>query len=392
MEINFCDKRLRTSVTSNKVSADGCEAQNLLTNSFDGFRVEYFVKPPIDVVFSFNFPIDIQKVVCELKVGERRTSAVQFFLADESRDFKLCGYFETTKNAVCLINTRFRPNSQNCTLSVKECSKNCDLWYVPRKHEKLFVKVNHFKIRLLKAENSGICVLKHVKICGQPNISVINDDNVVSLLSALRTPSTTVLDSSVKNDTTYKRKDIGDAGSTSASKRKVDIPSEFVDPITNEMMVIPMILPSGNTIDKSTLEKYIKNEASWGRPPNDPFTNKTFNKNMEPVPNTALKVRIDTFLTESHSSLTQEELPNSRIVGGYYRSSKVIEDQHVVVIDQKCISCICEHTRDEIQYRLPCGHLICRKLHSEDYKLYQKKCQVCLKEYSPQSIIRYFVN
>jgi hypothetical protein len=45
----------------------------------------------------------------------------------------------------------------------------------------------------------------------------------------------------------------------------VSIPSEFIDLITNEIMVLPILLPSGKSIDKSTLDKYLANEAQWGR-------------------------------------------------------------------------------------------------------------------------------
>jgi hypothetical protein len=45
----------------------------------------------------------------------------------------------------------------------------------------------------------------------------------------------------------------------------VSIPSEFIDLITNEIMVLPVLLPSGKSIDKSTLDKYLANEAQWGR-------------------------------------------------------------------------------------------------------------------------------
>ncbi|XP_031567010.1 RING finger protein 37-like [Actinia tenebrosa] len=78
-----------------------------------------------------------------------------------------------------------------------------------------------------------------------------------------------------------------------------DIPSEFVDPITCNLMTIPMLLPSGLNIDLSTLEKHIEVERSWGRLPSDPFTGVLFSDGMKPLPNGALKVRIDKYILMS---------------------------------------------------------------------------------------------
>lgn len=74
------------------------------------------------------------------------------------------------------------------------------------------------------------------------------------------------------------------------------IPDEFLDPITQEVMVLPMLLPGGMSVDNSTLEEHQKREATWGRAPNDPFTGVPFTSTSRPVPNPQLKSRIDRFL------------------------------------------------------------------------------------------------
>ncbi len=74
---------------------------------------------------------------------------------------------------------------------------------------------------------------------------------------------------------------------------EIPIAEEFLDPLTQELMVFPMILPSGMIIDNSTLDEYQKREATWGRLPNDPFTGVPFTQNSKPLPNPLLKTRID---------------------------------------------------------------------------------------------------
>lgn len=64
-------------------------------------------------------------------------------------------------------------------------------------------------------------------------------------------------------------------------------------------MTLPMLLPSGVSVDATTLEEYQKREASWGRPPNDPFTGVSFTATCQPLPNPQLKSRIDHFLLQN---------------------------------------------------------------------------------------------
>ena len=52
----------------------------------------------------------------------------------------------------------------------------------------------------------------------------------------------------------------------------MEIPEQFFDEITCEMMLLPMLLPSGHFVDRSTLEKLQHTDSIYGRAPSDPFT------------------------------------------------------------------------------------------------------------------------
>lgn len=49
-------------------------------------------------------------------------------------------------------------------------------------------------------------------------------------------------------------------------------PERLLDEITFEVMEMPMILPSGHSVDQSTLDRLAQADAACGRPPIDPFT------------------------------------------------------------------------------------------------------------------------
>lgn len=52
------------------------------------------------------------------------------------------------------------------------------------------------------------------------------------------------------------------------------IPDKFLDEITCDVMVVPMLLPSGHYVDKDTLDRLMHTDAIYGRTPSDPFTGK----------------------------------------------------------------------------------------------------------------------
>ena len=85
-----------------------------------------------------------------------------------------------------------------------------------------------------------------------------------------------------------------------------EIPEEFLDGLTCEIMAMPVRLPSGNVVDECTLERFAKQEAAWGRSASDPFTAQPISASHRPVYDTALKARIDSFLLkESHRPCLQ---------------------------------------------------------------------------------------
>lgn len=85
-------------------------------------------------------------------------------------------------------------------------------------------------------------------------------------------------------------------------------------------MTVPMTLPSGKTVDQSTLEKFNKVEATWGREPSDPFTGLTFTNNRKPIFNSALKSSIDKLLNKHPNVLELNDVP--RTVGTVSGNSK----------------------------------------------------------------------
>ena len=94
-------------------------------------------------------------------------------------------------------------------------------------------------------------------------------------------------------------------------------PVQFLDEITCEQMTVPMLLPSGHLVDKSTLERTRESDLLYGRPPSDPFTGVPFSEHHKPKFCPQLKVGIDQYCSNheicSGGIITAE---GGRSVGG----------------------------------------------------------------------------
>lgn len=68
----------------------------------------------------------------------------------------------------------------------------------------------------------------------------------------------------------------GSTGNTGTGRNSggvtATVPEHFLDEITYELMALPMLLPSGHFVDRSTLDKLQHTDSMYGRPPSDPFT------------------------------------------------------------------------------------------------------------------------
>ena len=85
-------------------------------------------------------------------------------------------------------------------------------------------------------------------------------------------------------------------GPEDGGEAESEVPEEFLDTITHSLMSLPMTLPSGHLVDRTTVERCEEMFRSRGGQPRDPFTGKLFSQAYKPCFNPALKARIDRFV------------------------------------------------------------------------------------------------
>ncbi|XP_029412717.1 RING finger protein 37 isoform X2 [Nannospalax galili] len=334
MVINLCLPQFRPRIHCNKVSADGYEVENLISEDFikrsRGFRTEYFIRPPVYVTVSFPFNVEICRINIDLSArGGQNVTGLEIYTsvsssrtswdphecqttgtmapsAPEKEAFTLVGKVLLKNQSQVLFSHRgFKARPPFSSMEVTLPSPTVvaqELW---NKGTFSLSHVAHLKICITHVTGSAISCIKHLEVWGQPaktcsqevinNVLLVASENLPQNLG-LHTPALPM------------ESDCDPGGQSEGQQAPCilqeltevihDVPEEFLDPITLEIMPCPMLLPSGKVIDQSTLEKCNLSEAAWGRVPSDPFTGVAFTPQSRPLPHPSLKARIDHFLLQ----------------------------------------------------------------------------------------------
>ncbi|XP_074086177.1 RING finger protein 37-like isoform X2 [Macrotis lagotis] len=332
MAINLCLPQFKPRIYCNKISADGYEVENLISEDLvkrnRGFRTEYFIKPPIHVTVSFPFNVELSKINVDLIAGGMQnivglevftstSSGKTYWTTMESQPTVL----EPTnpeKEAFTLVGRILIKNQGRATfthrgfkvrppfhlLETNYCSVGTvtqDLW---SKGPYSLGHVSNLKLSITHISGSGTTCIKKVEVWGQPAKSCSQEiiDNVMQVASQTLSrgfnPTASHPSPALPMENDCDAQSQRPQGLRELADVIQDVPEEFLDPITLEIMLFPMLLPSGKVIDQSTLEKCNRSEAVWGRVPSDPFTGVAFSQHSQPLPHTALKARIDYYLLQ----------------------------------------------------------------------------------------------
>ncbi|XP_067249538.1 RING finger protein 37 isoform X1 [Chanodichthys erythropterus] len=287
MVLNLCKPHFQTSIQCNKLCADGYDVSNLLSGDpmvrRRGFKLEYFLRPPVHVTLSFHVEMELCRLDVELwpwGMDQGRTSRRIEILASSERDggsFQLVARSDLQEELqVCFLHPSFKPRDPfgDPPPPPAAGAKAQELW-----SRGSLCAVARLRISIPYSGAASALGIKSLAVwalpsrrCPASELEKIRDAH----LNSLKTNHTTVVPPKPDPVAT-----------------DIPIPEEFLDPLTQELMVFPMILPSGMIIDNSTLEEYQKREATWGRMPNDPFTGVPFTQSSKPLPNPLLKSRID---------------------------------------------------------------------------------------------------
>ncbi|XP_064477386.1 RING finger protein 37-like [Ornithodoros turicata] len=366
MAINFTNEALGTSVHTDQVCTDDYEVQNLVRNNSskrrNGFMAEYFIKPPVSVVFCFPVALEIHCIRLGLQRGPVRLTGFEVWTSqsETTEDFAMSARrFDVKSSEVVLNNRQYRPRGPFLALNLPSINLNgCETSTM----KPIFSRgVRRLKIRLLRAEGSTAVGLQSCDVWGQPMSSSCGlgeqKDLIQKFLLAAKGPqfqARALRNRGTSPTPASDRVANSDSVNGVITQESVDIPSDFQDALTYELMVQPVLLPSGQVIDQSTLDRHVQAEGRWCRQPTDPFTGVELRGQNAPKFLPELKARIDQFVIKNVS-----ELGNCpRTVG---KGSGIRSHASVVALGL-AVSNLSQSTRKEV------GEAHCSKRKRETYE------------------------
>ncbi|NP_001005006.1 RING finger protein 37 [Xenopus tropicalis] len=341
MVINLCLPQFHPRVACNKISADGYEVENLISDDLSkrnrGFRCEYFIRPPVHVTITFPCSTEICRINIDTSHGgQHHFSGIDLYTSSSStksswsaHDPNQAGLVVPDKELFTLVGKVLLKNQSKVTFNNRAFKprhpfhqfdhvmsyhgSSCqELW---NKGPSSLAGVTSLKICITHIAGGAPCCIKRVEVWGHPAKTcpkeIVESLYQIACLSLPHDSAQQQQQPSLPMDSSHMLSSTLENIQRSPSELATilhNVPEEFLDPITLDIMTFPMLLPSGKVIDQSTLDKCNQSEATWGRLPSDPFTGVPFNQHSQAVPHPSLKVRIDYFLL-------QHRMPGSNILG-----------------------------------------------------------------------------
>lgn len=281
---DFLNSKLFPKVSCKTACMDGYEAENLISNNYlvksRGFMAFTSIKPPIDVHFILICSVNIGYIRIKAANGSQKISGVEILGKSPKSELVSIAQATFDKSDVVFCNSRTY-NKQN---PPPNCS-DITIAFFKANTFRVFLNASEVIVRITRVDRTSVPCLGRVEIWGNISKSCSQETfmNVTFMANGMPIRSSTD-ELAVKN---------------AQPTNNFTIPDEYKDEITYEIMSLPMTLPSGHTVDQSTIEKCINNDNSYGRLGTDPFTGLTFTNKRKPILNVALKSRIDMFLVEN---------------------------------------------------------------------------------------------
>jgi len=328
--INLASDKLGTTVCCDSVSNEDYPCQNLLKDCDKGFMVEYFIRPPVSVTVHLPFPVILSSISWSTSVGSQSCSLHEVSTSTttalngractsascklSSDNFWKVGRGIGEKGTISFFNRRVVVTQDGLRLG---CIDNRDA----------LTGVTAVRVTILRTERNTVPCIRNLRIfgvsTGRPELAHLEQELIRKSHQQGRDKGSTFNyfggeDSGSSQSTEVVT--VTDAGVSNRQLKDQEPPAEFLDSITHCLMQLPMTLPSGHLVDRSTLDKCQDSFAAWGGQPRDPFTGKLFSEKVKPVFNAGLKSRIDSFL------LNSENRDSFRSTGRTLGSAQIIQE------------------------------------------------------------------
>ena len=270
-------------------SNDAYPLSNLLSSSnsasSSGFLADTFVRPPVSVKLKYSLPgpgFRLRQIRLSSRVSWSQESELfEVWLKGGSAELTrgARGASDPDRKSILFYSSDSPPTDREAGSGQHEISR------------RLTRCVSEIEIKILRTKGSCAPGLSNLRVLGVP-VTHLDRKEVQRRVDAVRRRSTQVETPGAGALPLQATSETGSGGASvplspalpaSEGAATTATSGVIVDALTFERARIPMVLPSGQIVDKSTLDEYSRREAAWGRAPNDPFTGKIFTRDRRPV-------------------------------------------------------------------------------------------------------------
>jgi U-box domain-containing protein 5 len=310
---DLCTTKCGMSVCSDGLPSDLYPPTNLLyrEGNLKGFRTEPYIRPPVSLYFHLPFPVVLVKISMDTTIDKQ--SSTKYSIGGSSVAgkpcSKICSRLKSTQPSASELEYT-RMGIGEAVSGRIEFSNMTETGYTtssyPLKSGPKTSLLNHIavlQITILHTKDASIPCLKNLSIIVKPRPMRHDERRRLEQAFKPQVESSTSFSFFGGSDSTPEELTTSNCSQTTSNFSAPDrttaeekIPAEFLDEITTELMLIPMILPSGKVVDRSTLEKCNESQAMYGGLPRDPFSGRVYTENLKPVFSAELKSRIDNYL------------------------------------------------------------------------------------------------
>ncbi|XP_061065029.1 RING finger protein 37 isoform X4 [Eubalaena glacialis] len=426
MVINLCLPQFRPRIYCNKISADGYEVENLisedLTKRSHGFRTEYFIKPPVYVTVSFPFNVEICRINIDLTAGggqnvtglEMYTSALSSRVSWNTPECQTPGPDEPSipdKEAFTLVGKVLLKNQSQVVFSHRGFKARPpfgpmeatlpspavvaqELW---NKGALSLSHVAHLKICITHVTGSGIPCIKRLEVWGQPAKTCSQEviDSVL-LVASESLPQ----DLSLQAPALPMESDCDPGGQSEGQQA----PSSLLELAEKRKMEQGEHAPDSslglNASCFSTTSLLVSPTTSEHTAKKMKAASELMDCSTGPVSHEQkLSQSLEIALTSTLGSmpsftarLTRGQLQHlsTRGSSASWRPGSSSE-QPGSILGPECTSCkrvFTPYFKKEPIYQLPCGHLLCRPCLGEKQRSLPMTCIACQQPFANQDVLR----
>ena len=275
-DINLADQALGSRISCSTVSSSFTPSPDTLLRMRGEWMADSFIKPPVTLTLHLPAPVMLRSVHWNCRVGSQHSSLHEVMVSSDETTLADTNNDDDTDDDSGASYVRVGKGSPldaagNISFCNRKLVQNQNQWHRlgSRDSPAALEKVCSVQMRILRTQANTVPCMKNLRVFADPLLECrtwrLKTENIVKQYQQQSDhnhdrPGYFGGDHDDDDDVKIINDDDEDGDDE-------ETPAEFLDSITHQLMLLPMTLPSGHSVDRSTLDKCEDMFSSWGGVP-----------------------------------------------------------------------------------------------------------------------------